>query len=585
MADISEKHPTSTELAAFLNGQVKSESVDAIERHLQSCASCCEVLKTIPDDRFTKLAQRAANLVVEESSVQSSSATAEPRSDDIPEPLRMIQRYEVVERIGRGGMGDVFRAKHKLMNRSVALKVIKQDLMEHPSAVKRFQNEVRAAAAISHPNIVVSYDAEVANGLHFLVMELVEGTSLDKQVDEKGPLSIELALDVAEQAAKGLQAANQNGLVHRDIKPQNLMMTNSGVVKILDFGLAQIQSIQAESATRTISPQAGVETSPALTGTNLAVGTPDYLAPEQVKDSGQVDIRTDIYSLGCTLYFLLSGQSPYPNGTSIEKIAQHLMSKPESLKQLVPGITPEALSLIENMMAKDPSDRFQTPEELLTAIASTKEAASGISKPPLLNTSHGHAKRKSDLRKSVSRRRFTTVAGLVTLAIILLAASVLLIMNSFSKPHLLLVAPAKPFFGDYEAVKTEAKRRGFDLSFAANEKTVVPVSTEKHDGFQADYLLSEVNVNDFDAIIFIGGHTNLLTSGKALDDVNKIVYQARTKDITLVGVCMGIDVLQEAEMVREILSDAKNHRLGEFKGIRTAVSYEDTAELLDRIFD
>src|SRR5688572_22053119 len=212
------------------------------------------------------------------------------------EDLGMIRDYRLVARLGQGGMGTVYRALHSRLGKVVAVKVLPPDLMQ-ADAVSRFQREMRAVGKLHHPNIVQAFDAGEHEGTHFLVMECVDGCDLHSLVKQRGPLSIADACEIVRQAAVGLQHAHQHGLVHRDIKPSNLMLSEEGQVKLLDLGLALIQGPTNQGGDLTMACQ--------------VMGTPDFVAPEQASDSHSVDIRADIYSLGCTLYYLLSGAPPY----------------------------------------------------------------------------------------------------------------------------------------------------------------------------------------------------------------------------------------------------------------------------------
>ncbi len=222
-----------------------------------------------------------------------------------------LNQYVLVDRLGEGGMGEVYKAHHREMERDVALKVIRKERLANADAVKRFHREIRAAAQLAHENVVMAYDADQAGDRHFFVMEYVDGTNLARLVKDSGALSIKDACEYTRQAAMGLQHAYEKGMVHRDIKPSNLLLGKGTTVKILDMGLARLQ----ESPT-------GVELS-RLTTEGLVIGTPDYLAPEQAANAHSADIRADIYSLGSTFYFLLTGMSPYPTGTATEKMIQH----------------------------------------------------------------------------------------------------------------------------------------------------------------------------------------------------------------------------------------------------------------------
>jgi serine/threonine-protein kinase len=280
--------------------------------------------------------------------------------------LRMGQ-YLILEELGRGGMGRVFRAEHTAMGRIVALKVLASDLVNSQRAKEFFLREVRAASRLNHPNIVTAFDANEVNGIHILVMELVQGPNLEHLVRERGPLPISVACEYARQVATGLDHATEHGMVHRDIKPSNLLLrpdatpTRPGLVKISDFGLARLAPIRHEgtpSSHGTIMVEA-----------NTIIGTPDYLAPEQARSLHQADIRSDIYSLGCTLYFLLTGKVPYPGTKGLEKIIKHSTDPIPNPSALVAGIPPIIDSIVGRMMAKEPADRYQTPREVATALA------------------------------------------------------------------------------------------------------------------------------------------------------------------------------------------------------------------------
>jgi hypothetical protein len=257
-------------------------------------------------------------------------------------------------------MGVVFLAEHRRMGRLVALKVLHPEFVGDETAVVRFHREVKAVSRLSHPNVVTAYDADEAGGpvkVHFLVMEYVPGRSLNHHVKARGPLPPAEACQYVRQAALGLQHAHEMGMVHRDIKPGNLVRTESGDVKILDFGLARL------------ALGGDVTRSQALTRPGEMAGTPDYIAPEQVNDTHSVDIRADIYSLGCTLYHLLTGRVPFPGGTLIDKVSRHLSEEAEPLSAVRPGL-PEGLeAVVARMMAKDQSQRYPTPAAVADALA------------------------------------------------------------------------------------------------------------------------------------------------------------------------------------------------------------------------
>jgi serine/threonine protein kinase len=307
--------------------------------------------------RFPGLSRAWLAEILQADSAPDTLGEATTPHEGPPRPLppgTRVAGYELLGELGRGGMGVVYKAEHSLMRRTVALKVISRGLTGDPAAVERFRREVRAAARLGHPNVVQAHDAEQAGELHFLVMEFVEGQSLAGLVEREGPLPVEKACDCVRQAALGLAHALERGLVHRDVKPQNLMLTPGGLVKVLDFGLA---SVAAER---------GAEGG--LTELGQALGTPDYVAPEQIREARSADTRADVYSLGCTLYFLLAGRPPFPGGSAAEKMAAHLERPPESLAGLRPGLPAELVRVVEKMMTKDPAGRYQTPAEVAAAL-------------------------------------------------------------------------------------------------------------------------------------------------------------------------------------------------------------------------
>jgi serine/threonine-protein kinase len=277
----------------------------------------------------------------------------------------LLGQYRILDQIGQGGMGRVFKAVHQTMNRVVALKVLAPLHMKTEKARALFQREVCAAGRLMHPNIVTAYDASCTDGRHYLAMEFVDGPNLEQLVRELGPLPIGMACDLIRQAANGLQYAFEQGMVHRDIKPSNLLVQPGAtgapaVVKILDFGLARLQ-YPAQVGTR--------EHRTILTRGNVVMGTPDYLSPEQSRDLHAVDIRSDLYSLGCTFYYLLSGNVPFEGGTSLEKLIRHSSEEAVPVEHFRPELPAAVAAIVRRLMAKDPAERFQTPAELAATLA------------------------------------------------------------------------------------------------------------------------------------------------------------------------------------------------------------------------
>ncbi len=287
----------------------------------------------------------------------------------------VLGQYRILDELGRGGMGQVFKAYHSVMRRTVAIKILAPDLQGDEHALKWFEREVRMMTQLQHPNIVLAYDANEVNGLHFLVMEYVEGENLQVVVKKQGPLSVPVACEMLFQAALALQHAQEMGIVHRDLKPPNLLVpaqpeavqhlfpswTGDGaelrprpvLIKIADFGLARLRSTVGD-------------TIQLRTADNFA-GTPDFVSPEQCLNIHDVDIRSDLYSLGCTFYFALTGRVPFEGGSIMSKLTRHAMDPPPPLQDARPDIPTEVADLILRLMAKDPAQRFQTPLALARA--------------------------------------------------------------------------------------------------------------------------------------------------------------------------------------------------------------------------
>jgi serine/threonine protein kinase len=267
-----------------------------------------------------------------------------------------IGKYKVLERLGAGGMGSVYLCEHKLMRRRVALKVLPTAKAEDPSSLERFYREARAVAALDHPNIVRAYDIDQEDKLHFLVMEHVDGASLQEIIKKTGPMDVLRACHYVRQAALGLQHAHETaGLVHRDIKPGNILVDRNGIVKVLDMGLARFFHDEEDILTKKYDEN--------------VLGTADYLAPEQALDSHSVDIRADVYSLGATFYFCLTARTPFAEGTVAQKLIWHQTRQPKPLRALRPEVPEGVAALIEKMMAKDPAQRYQTPQAVADVLA------------------------------------------------------------------------------------------------------------------------------------------------------------------------------------------------------------------------
>jgi serine/threonine protein kinase len=265
-----------------------------------------------------------------------------------------IGKYKVLERLGSGGMGSVYLCEHKLMRRRVAVKVLPTAKAQDESALQRFYREARAVAALDHPNIVHAYDIDQDESLHFLVMEYVDGASLQDIVKRGGPMDITRACHYIRQSAAGLEHAHEAHLIHRDIKPGNILVERTGIVKILDMGLARFFNDDDDILTKKFDEN--------------VLGTADYLAPEQAIDSHEVDIRADIYSLGATFYFMLTGRTAFGEGTVAQKLLWHQTRQPKLVTEYRPEVPPALAAVVAKMMHKDRNQRYQTPTEVAQAL-------------------------------------------------------------------------------------------------------------------------------------------------------------------------------------------------------------------------
>ncbi len=257
----------------------------------------------------------------------------------------ILGKYKLLRLLGTGGMSSVYLAEHRLSGQRRAIKVLPRKRVSDKSYLDRFYLEARAAASLNHPNIVRIYDICNEADTHYMVMEFVQGQDLYERVKAKGPLPIEEAVDYCIQAAEGLSHAHKKELVHRDIKPANLLMTEGGVIKILDLGLALVNQEESESLT--------------LLYNEKVMGTADYLSPEQAVNSHLVNHQADIYSLGCTLYFLLSGHPPFPKGTLAQRIAMHQMQEPADIRESRTDCPDSLAAICHQMMKKKPEFRYQ----------------------------------------------------------------------------------------------------------------------------------------------------------------------------------------------------------------------------------
>ncbi|HEX3450929.1 MAG TPA: protein kinase [Isosphaeraceae bacterium] len=377
-------HPNDQTIQSFGLGKLDDALAASIQRHLESCTDCRRRVAEVTSDSFLGRlsaaegrADSSGPLVTTDTCLSTlaanASSTASSLADTIPGGLVNHPDYEVIRELGQGGMGTVYLAKNRLMGRLEVLKVVSSHLIKRRGVMDRFLSEIRNAARLHHSNIVTAYSASRLGESIIFAMEYVDGLDLAKLVKAKGPFAVAHACNYVYQAALGLQHAHEHGMVHRDIKPSNLILAPQGgraVIKVLDFGLAKIQSEGAVDG--------------GLTHDGQMLGTPDFVAPEQIGDARRADIRADIYSLGCTIYYLLTGGPPFKATSLYEILQAHHSMDALPLNLVRPDVPVKLAALVARMMAKDPELRFQTPNEVAQALKPFfKPASFGSVKPEL----------------------------------------------------------------------------------------------------------------------------------------------------------------------------------------------------------
>jgi serine/threonine-protein kinase len=265
----------------------------------------------------------------------------------------VIDRYVILERLGEGAMGRVYKAQHRLMGRVVALKLIAPHYASRARSVARFRRELRLIGRLDHPHIIRAYDADQIGSAFYLVMEYVRGQSLDRVLEGRGPLPPDEVIDYAAQAALGLAHAHGQGIVHRDVKPSNLLLTDDRQIKVLDLGLGTLIDADDQASFATAAGR--------------AVGTIDFMSPEQAS-GGDVDGRSDCFGLGCTVYVLMTGQVPFPGDTGLERLVRRLKGLPVPITDLLPDLPSAVVQVLEKLLARRPEDRFRTAAEAAEAL-------------------------------------------------------------------------------------------------------------------------------------------------------------------------------------------------------------------------
>ena len=384
----SGSHATDATLQAFARGRLADDLARQLMDHLEDCAECRGRAALLPDassdgkGRDSRPAARpdSAPLVVP----VALKATPPP---GVPRELAELTGYDIIRELGRGGMGVVYLARNKLMDRLEVLKMVSKAQVGRPEAIERFLQEIRSAARLIHPNVATAFSVHALGDLLVLAMEYVEGDDLAKVVRVRGALPVASACYYICQAALGLQRGHEAGMVHRDIKPGNLLLAKQGkrdVVKIVDFGLAKAKTEMPEDRD--------------LTGTNQMMGTPGYTAPEQLLDAKSADIRADVYSLGCTLYCLLTGARAFQGTSVFQVLLEQEKGLVTPLREFRSDLPDGLEAVVARMMAKEPADRYQSPADVARALApffrtglreSAPPAAESAAARPTGDTVHG----------------------------------------------------------------------------------------------------------------------------------------------------------------------------------------------------
>ncbi len=407
--------PSTVRLRDYVLGCLDPIELENVAAHVRECESCltsidrlhseCDTFvaalrspkPTEPDSCGPAYEKAIADLLAETPIPKAASSRLGPGS--------LLREYRILEALGEGGMGTVYRAFHLRLEREVALKVVRGNWANDPLMVARFQREMRAAGRFKHPHIVQATDAGEVDGIHFLVMEFVPGIDLAALVRREGPLPIADACELVRQAAIGLQHAHQQGLVHRDIKPSNLRLTPEGEVKILDFGLALLQE---DPLSRLSTPVDAGAARSNLTGASRVLGTNDYMAPEQWINSHTVDARADVYSLGCTLWFLLVGRPPASSGVvSASALPKHRADAPEPLS-----------AIVSRMLAPRAADRFPSALEVARTLESFSQGHRLGAHGPAENQAVGNAKSTLTHEPGKKSKKKLLAAGVVAAIVI-----------------------------------------------------------------------------------------------------------------------------------------------------------------------
>lgn len=567
----SGEHPQRDILYQFAWGELDEDALQTVSVHLETCATCLEQVRQFANADATLLSGLRevdlSEVELSDGDFELSSTQTDPHSDSTRNTVDSLGKYRVIKQLGAGGMGSVFLAEHLVMNRQIAIKVIRKEYTSNPEAVLRFKNEVRNAARLSHRNIVTAHDAEQVDDVHFLVMEYVPGESLSQLLKRKGRLSVTHACNYVLQVAHGLNHAHEKQMVHRDIKPGNLMRTQRGVIKILDFGLARVNGMEDDSA---------------ITTTGIMMGTADYIAPEQARDAKTADIRSDLYSLGCTLYFLLTGQPPFQADTKVDKILAHCSTDFPDASIVRDDIPAKVIQIINKLTEKDPDSRYQIPQELIDDLkpfgkpkSSTNdlqrtqvekrvtEETSLVVRPAGLTSSVPSPSSEMRSPRFKFGRKSIVVLSILLLLIPLIWISVSAIGGNGGNPSastgnprpvvLLVMSADKFWYSDYEPVKRVLGENSIDLIVTSSRS-----GTARYNPLELDDAPNKRNVeiersilqlveqkvfDEVDAVVFIGTDTVEFRGNDATgQSVQRLLTEMRRQNKWITSIGKGNEV-------------------------------------------
>ena len=396
--------PTKNQLKLLSGGQLTEEDSDVLLLHLQACDDCQAEIGTLDHDEDTfigdlqrlQLADAAANDLTKEPGYRAATAKAlaaigsletSEQTADLPQEFG---DYKIVRSIGRGGMGSVYLGRHAKLDRSVAIKILAKHRRWDEVMHERFETEMRVIGGLNHPNIVAAHDAREVDDVAVLVTEFIDGLNVSELMKRKGRLEIPEACAIGEKICSALTYIGQKNLVHRDIKPSNIMVSTNGQVKLLDLGLTRLQSTDDQPTD--------------YTATGQAIGTADYVSPEQIKDGRNVDYRADLYGLGCTLFKMLTGDAPFGNqkyATAFDKMNAHVSQTPPTVSSLRPEVPAQLNTLVQQLLEKSPAKRPQSAAEVagvLEAFGSEKSLQPLVEKAMTLPPLGAESKTQTDMQ-------------------------------------------------------------------------------------------------------------------------------------------------------------------------------------------